>query len=359
MSVNPSYFEMDSACMASLYFYSRGRVRYQVLVNDDGSIKVHWGDWLSKYAVAIYGTPFRVQEFARMGPHGLLPIKNLNMIYAGEKLYHSPTFYASKHGAAVSDRPAPPLPLTDADKERLALEHIVHEFHLKGDDVRVVSEVFHYIGATDDVVQVAECILDIAGKEIATMATVGLVTGALAALCTAFFSTLQLIHKLETGDRIYQMAAIAVGITAWAYGEGPPPFRQRSDVINLGDRERQTNAQAWQVGCNQALDAVKKMLDTIESDAKANPSHTSSTAHASHLWHPAPGRKSIPHDLAVKVLQAFLWATYGQPRHRTAFALAKLVVESREEYEERELRPEVLHVATTYFNPGFNYHDLE
>jgi hypothetical protein len=259
--------------MSRLYSYSRGRLRYHVLVNDDGSIKVHWGDWLSKYAVAIYGTPLRVQEFARMGQHGLLPIKNLNMIYAGEKLYHAPTYYA-KHGAAVLDRPAPPLPLTDADKKRLALEHFVHEFDLKGDDVRVVSDWLDHLHVIDElVVEIGECIVELAGTEIAAGSAIwatGFIGGLLNALLVPAMATFQLLHKLESGDRICQMAAIAVGITAWAYGEGPPPFRLPNGAYKVSDTERQTNAQAWQVGCNQALDAVEKMIDTVVAAFRAN-----------------------------------------------------------------------------------------
>jgi hypothetical protein len=58
-------------------------------------------------------------------------------------------------------------------------------------------------------------------------------------------------------------------------------------------------------------------------------------------------------------LRGFLREKYGQQKHRMAFAIAKTVVESREEYEDRESRPVVLHVATSYFKSDFDYRDLE
>lgn len=128
----------------NLYFCTLGRQRYQVLVEDNGAIKVHPRDWLSKYAMAMYGTPLRVREFARKKDGVLNPIANLDLIYAGETLCHIPTSRAYDEGRAVPlpaatghiGKPEPPTPpvLTDEEAEKIALQHLIHEFHLKGED---------------------------------------------------------------------------------------------------------------------------------------------------------------------------------------------------------------------------------
>ncbi len=70
--------------------------KYHVRVEDNGAIHVGPGDWLSKYSAAIHdGDVTQIREFARMGPDGRLrPIRNVDLIYAGETIYHIPTYCA-------------------------------------------------------------------------------------------------------------------------------------------------------------------------------------------------------------------------------------------------------------------------
>jgi hypothetical protein len=340
----------------AFYHYSHGRIRYKVHVNHDGSIRVHIGDWLSKYSMAIYWTPFRVREFARKGPQGLRPISNLNLIFAGETLYHVPTYHRSKPEAAVAARPAAApsapetsatlevgLPLTDADKERLALDHLVREYHLKGHDVEVVSKWLHDLKMTDDVFMITECILDIFGVHFAAAYTVGLITGAFSALITPVVIGLEIAHAKEAGHRSRRMAAMAVGITAWAYEEGPPPFLERlRDKIHLDDSYQRADEEAWQDGCRKALDIMDKLLSKIEHEIRAK-----------------PGQTTISRDLIAQVLRKLLLAIYGQQRERMALAIAKTIVEAQKSHGDRELRPHVLYQAGAYFNPDFNIRDAE
>jgi hypothetical protein len=344
----------------AFYSYSHGRIRHTVHVNHDGSIRVHIGDWLSKYSMAIYWTPFRVREFARRGPQGLRPISNLNLIFAGETLYHVPTYYRSKPEAAVAARPAAApsapetpatleigLPLTDADKERLALDHLVHEYHLKGHDFEVVSDWLHDLKMTDDVFMIAECIIDAiavhSAKLHAVMYTGGLITGAFSALITPVILGLEIAHAKGAGRRSRQMAAMAVGITAWAYEEGPPPFLERlRDKIHLDDSDQRADEEVWQDGCRKALEIVDKKLAEFEPHIRAL----------------RPGQANISRDQIAHVLRKLLQAIYGS-RERMAIAVAKTIVEAQKSISDRELRPHVLYQAGAYFNPDFNIRDAE
>lgn len=63
---------------------------YSVTINDDRSIDVRPGDWISKYAQAIYGDPHahwnRFQK--KVGEGSYAPLDDPNTIVVGDKVYH-------------------------------------------------------------------------------------------------------------------------------------------------------------------------------------------------------------------------------------------------------------------------------
>jgi len=80
---------------------------YSVNVGSDGRIKVKPGDSLSKYSMAMFGNFSHVNEYHRMSPTGTLaPVSNVNLIRAGETLYHEPTY-------RVGESPIPGAPEPD------------------------------------------------------------------------------------------------------------------------------------------------------------------------------------------------------------------------------------------------------
>ena len=64
---------------------------YTVTINDNGSILVKQGDSISKYSMAIHGDFNHLQEYLRSEGGMLKPIANINMIMAGETLFHQPS----------------------------------------------------------------------------------------------------------------------------------------------------------------------------------------------------------------------------------------------------------------------------
>ena len=68
--------------------------RYSVTLQmPDGAIEVKHGDWLAKYSAAMYNDFTRIHEFGRMDKSGSVEkILNVNHIFAGEIVYHIPTY---------------------------------------------------------------------------------------------------------------------------------------------------------------------------------------------------------------------------------------------------------------------------
>jgi hypothetical protein len=87
---------------------------YRVSIGEDGKIVVKAGDWLSKYSAAMYGGDVtHVNEFGRLVNGKMEPIADVNRIYAGETIYHIPTYDLSKNPAQGPSDPIPwtaPLP---------------------------------------------------------------------------------------------------------------------------------------------------------------------------------------------------------------------------------------------------------
>ena len=80
--------------------------RYSVDVGPNGSIKVKPGDWLSKYSAAMFNTYFRVHEFGRLGSAGMAPVADPNLIFAGETIFHMPTYFPIRALATPATEPA-------------------------------------------------------------------------------------------------------------------------------------------------------------------------------------------------------------------------------------------------------------
>jgi hypothetical protein len=89
---------------------------YSVTVNDDRSIRVKPGDWISKYSAAIYGDPLvNWNRFKRKNAAGqYIDLVDPNKITAGEVLYHpgplpgEPRYGKPEHPIGITPPTAPP-----------------------------------------------------------------------------------------------------------------------------------------------------------------------------------------------------------------------------------------------------------
>jgi hypothetical protein len=80
---------------------------YSVTVNDDHSIRVRSGDWISKYSAAIYGDPkINWKRFKRKDKSGrFIDLVDPNKIVTGETLWHPDPLPGERPGR----RPAAPI----------------------------------------------------------------------------------------------------------------------------------------------------------------------------------------------------------------------------------------------------------
>ena len=136
-------------------YYQHGR--YRVEVGNDGIVQVRPGDWLSKYSAAIYNDFTTIRVFARRDKSGSpTPIRDVNLIYAGETLYHLPTYYGSFSAMefVVPTKATPPL--TDAQKKQLIQESLKKDFNLRGDHFPILNKAIDILGYAENAVTLAE-----------------------------------------------------------------------------------------------------------------------------------------------------------------------------------------------------------
>jgi hypothetical protein len=298
----------------------------------------------------MYGIPFRVREFARMTNGQLRPIQNFDLIYAGETLYHVPTYHARQAGteapgpSATGHVAKPGLPtgpaLSPDEKEQVALQHLVGEFHLKGEELEWISEIVHGVDITEDVVKIIEIVLDMLHVEVAALETIGTALGILNVVLTPVVVGLSITHAVWTGHRLVQMAAMAVALTAWAYDEETPRF---PDLIRRqyhnGPADLRADEDAWRAGCALAAKAADNLVIRV---------HRKVLVHA-----------TCPRGVVENVLKLLLRSDpkFGGRKDIMAFVLAKQIV--RKAPHSDRFEDPVIYMATSYFNPNFDRRSAE
>lgn len=100
---------------------------YSVTVNDDRSIRVRAGDWVSKYSAAIYGDPLaNWDRFKRKDSAGrFINLADPHKIVAGELLWHPDPLPGEapgrRPGGPIGVRPPEsPVPTGEIDPDRVA-----------------------------------------------------------------------------------------------------------------------------------------------------------------------------------------------------------------------------------------------
>lgn len=204
---------------------------YGVTVEEKGAITVKQGDWVSKYSAAIYNDFTKLSEFGRKVNGSSIPtvIPKPDEIYANETIYHLPDYWEQHKPSSPRQKVSPPAKrkLTPAEKQ-IIIATLKSDFHLKGDNWKVVGNVLDYIGTTDNVLAIAE----ITGAlEVGTYGAA--ISGGAAAF--GFFATLlspvgfmrELMNSNESGLKLYGLRAVAYTITAWTYSRPKPTGSNR------------------------------------------------------------------------------------------------------------------------------------
>ena len=206
---------------------------YSVTMTREGAIEVTHGDWLSKYSSAMYNDFIHIHEFARMDQSGKLKrIEGryaLNHIYAGETLYHIPS-YKQAHPMKMDEIDVQASPLSDEEEEQIIKATLKDEYDLKGEQLEWLVDIDHYYHGVHTGLEIGELIADSAGwiaEETAlagTVATGMLALGLIAGALTSIGIGIEILNANDTDRKLAGMQAIGYAITAWAFDRSIPGF---------------------------------------------------------------------------------------------------------------------------------------
>jgi len=248
--------------------------KYSVTVGTDGSIRVKAGDWLSKYSAAIYGNFWTLDVFSRKDRSGkYIDIRDPHWIYMGETIYHMPTIWGRQNFSSGATMTAPPI--VDIEKRKREVEHFKKEHP---EAAEVAAKVVLGLHSLTEVAEILETLgfLSEGAGELAS--GVGIVL-------FPIHATLDVITAWKSADRHIGLRASAYGITAWAFGDPPPPIPRwlHSEVseaavqqaMKAGDRQFQRSVKeaaagaqynasrlqhAWTEGSDKAMKALDELV---------------------------------------------------------------------------------------------------
>jgi hypothetical protein len=214
---------------------------FHVAVNSTGAIHVKGGDSLSKYSAAMFNNFRHIGDFARPDHHGgIRAIANVNLIYAGETLYHVPTYEKANHKSMVAahagEKPSTahgnqvggngqpghssPPPRSSAVTEQQVVELLKKDFNLRGDHMPALSKLAKIVGLSDNAVALADYASLL--KEGGVLSRVGEGLAVLSCVLGTWDNAMDMLNAREIGQRIYGMRAIAYATVAWAFGDSMP-----------------------------------------------------------------------------------------------------------------------------------------
>jgi hypothetical protein len=231
----------------------------------DGAIHVRRGDVLSKYAAAISGTPLALSQFARLNTAGcLVPIANVNRIYAGETIYHAPTYLAThagcRQGGTSSDREADEYSEEDV---RAIMSFLRGDFDVRdGELLEVLDKIQLNLKDFLNVYEFAETAEFIA--EGSRLVKIGSVAGGIIEAFEPILAALQVLKADDTDRKIAGLQAIGYATTAWAFGDPPPKYPgqlRRSDAAGFpGTAFLSRQEHAWEETTRAAMHNLQAKL---------------------------------------------------------------------------------------------------
>jgi hypothetical protein len=242
--------------------------RYSVSMDTDGAIDVKHGDWLSKYSSAMYNDFKHIHEFARIDKSGKLKkILLVNHIFAGETIYHLPT-YKEAHPLRLDAIEIIGSPYSEEQEDQIMIDTLKEDYDLKGERLEWLKEIADgaHIIATD--AEVGEIVGEALGwivEETAVAAGIGTAVTTLSLIATALMPIgmgIIILNAHDTDKRIAGMQAVNYTIAAWAFGDPIPgfPASLRRNVMagtGPGAYGLQGLESAWQ----EASDAAVRNLE--------------------------------------------------------------------------------------------------
>jgi hypothetical protein len=204
---------------------------YNVTMTPEGAIKVKHGDWLSKYSAAMYNDFTHIHEFARMDKAGdLKKIQAVNHIFAGETIYHLPTYNKLHHRMVMDDINITASPYTEEQEKQIIRDTLADDYDLEGERLEVLVKIAHVYHPSETSLEIAEIVAESAkwiSEETALGATVAFGMTALGLLGAALEGVaigIEILNANDTDKRLAGMQAICYALPAWAFGDPIPGF---------------------------------------------------------------------------------------------------------------------------------------
>lgn len=205
------------------YMSPVGRKRYSVDIGPNGQIKVVGGDILSGYSMAIHKIPWEITEYGRLKQSRMMPIVNHDLIFAGETIYHLPSW--NKNRPRIAGRSMPPVrvePPSDAIKRHEMRKLLIRELEFPQPYAdSIVNTAFKWGGNSGRTVVL---LADLAGT-----ASPGVVlkAGLFGIFQTTVGNWIALNRAAESGLLVVSTIAISYGITAWAFDKAQPQLSEK------------------------------------------------------------------------------------------------------------------------------------
>ena len=245
---------------------------YSVTMRTDGAIEVKHGDWLSKYSSAMYNDFKHIHEFARVDKKGnLKKIHAVNHIFAGETIYHLPT-YNELHPMRMDAIDITASPLSDEQEEKIIRDTLKDDYGLQGERLEWLVEIAHRYHEAETIgVEIPHMIAESAEwitEETAIGATIGSVVtgiGLVGAALTCVMIGIEILNANDTDKKLAGMQAICYAVPAWAFGDPIPGFpsslrRNFMSGIGPGKYGLDRVIPAWNDACDNVVRNMEKKV---------------------------------------------------------------------------------------------------
>lgn len=231
---------------------------FTVTIAPDGSIAVKAGDTLGGYSMAIWGNFDHLHDYSRKQNGVLVPVKNINLIYAGEILWHELSLPKVAPPEVVAPTPEPSLPKKPdgtydvhriLEKYNLPADHYLPVSNMLNNGAQGTRAFFTLLTMFEVSIPVLSPVMAFAGPVIA-------VAGSVFALWKA-----RNYGLMQVGFR-----ASVYAMVAWAHGDSHPelPNAIKRSLVESGRPEEVTRYRdVWREGCVSGFarldDEVRKL----------------------------------------------------------------------------------------------------
>jgi len=222
---------------------------FTVTIDDDGSLLVKAGDMLSGYSMAIHGDFDHIHDYSRKKNGVLFPVENVDLIYAGETLWHEPSI-PDRPGPGKPRSPESALPRTPTGEPDIP--RILEKYNLP---------YYYYdpVKALIDSGRGARAVVSLAGF-FAKLGGAAFINSAFGTLLGTVASCYALWKARNYSMRHIGFRGTSYGVVSWAFEDGviPLPEAIATSLIRSGLPDDVAVAQR---GFAKAQHAVHQKLD--------------------------------------------------------------------------------------------------